>query len=55
MKELFSERNSDARIITLYKSKGEEGDCINYTKTSLFNVTRNAFAKVVQSRIQTLA
>nr|XP_049705654.1 transposon TX1 uncharacterized 149 kDa protein [Helicoverpa armigera] len=45
----------DADIITLYKGKGDRGDCNNYRGISLLSVTGKAFAKVILKKIETLA
>ena len=45
----------DAKIITLYKNKGDRGDCNNYRGVSLLNVAGKIFAKVILKRLQTLA
>ena len=37
----------DAKIITLYKNKGERSDCNNYRGISLLSVTGKVFAKVI--------
>ncbi|KAJ2944193.1 hypothetical protein O0L34_g18171 [Tuta absoluta] len=45
----------DADIITLYKGKGDRGDCNNYRGISLLSIAGKAFAKVILSRLETLA
>ena len=37
----------DANIVTLYKNKGDRGDCNNYHGISLLNIVGILFAKVV--------
>ena len=44
----------DANITTLYKNKGDRGDCNNYRGISLLSITRKLFARVMLKRIQTL-
>ena len=45
----------DAKIITLYKNKGDRGDCNNYRGISLFSVVGKLLAHVVLKRLQVLA
>lgn len=45
----------DADIVTLYKGKGDRGDCNNYRGISLLSIVGKAFAKVVLRRLETLA
>ena len=45
----------DARIVTLYKNKGERSDCNNYRGISLLSIVGKVFARVVLARLQTLA
>ena len=45
----------DARIITLYKNKGDRGDCNNYRGISLLSTVGKAFARVVLSRLRVIA
>ena len=45
----------DAKIITLFKKKGERSDCNNYRGTSLLSVTGKVFAKVILIRLHKLA
>ncbi|KAG7305186.1 hypothetical protein JYU34_009222 [Plutella xylostella] len=45
----------DAEIITLYKGKGDRGDCNSYRGISLLSIVGKAFAKVVLNRLETLA
>ena len=45
----------DANIVTLYKNKGDRGDCNNYCGISLFNIIGKLFTKVVLMKLQVLA
>jgi hypothetical protein len=45
----------DAKITTLYKQKGDRGDCNNYRGISLLSVTGKVIAKLVLNRLQKLA
>ena len=45
----------DANVITLYKNKGDRGDCNTYHGISLLNVVGKVFARVVLKRLQVLA
>ena len=45
----------DAKIITLYKNKGDRSDCNNYRGISLLSIVGKAFARVVLGRLQPLA
>ena len=45
----------DAKIITLFKNKGERSDCNNCRGTSLLSVIGKVFAKVILIRLQRLA
>ena len=45
----------DAKIITLYKNKGERSDCNNYRGISLLSIVGKAFARIVLGRLQKLA
>ena len=45
----------DAKIITLYKNKGERSDCNNYRGISLLTVVGKVFARVILIRLQRLA
>ena len=45
----------DANIVTLYKNKGDRGDCNNYRDMSLFNIVGKLFAKVVLMKLKVLA
>ena len=45
----------DAKVITLYKHKGDRGDCNNYRGISLLSVVGKVFARVVLKRLQVLA
>ena len=45
----------DAKIITLYKNKGEQNDCNNYRGISLLGIVGKVFARVILVRLQKLA
>ena len=45
----------DANIVTLYKNKGNKGDCNNYRVISLLNIVSKLFAKVVLMKLRVLA
>lgn len=45
----------DAKIITLYKNKGERSDCNNYRGISLLSIVGKAYARVMLNRLQILA
>ena len=45
----------DVSIDTLYKNKGDRGDCNNYHGISLLNMVGKLFAKVVLLKQQILA
>lgn len=45
----------DAKIVTLYKNKGERSDCNNYRGISLLSIVGKVFAKVILTRLQKLA
>ena len=45
----------DANVVTLYKNKGDRGDCNNYRGISLLSVVGKVFARVVLKRLQVLA
>lgn len=45
----------DAKIITIYKNKGERSDCNNYRGISLLSIVGKVFARVILIRLQTLA
>ena len=45
----------DANIVTLYKNKGDRGDCNNYRGISFLNIIGKLFAKVVLMKLQVLA
>lgn len=44
-----------ANIVTMYKNKGDKGDCNNYRGISLLSTTGKAFARVILNRLQRLA
>ena len=45
----------DANMVTLYKNKGDIGDCSNYRGISLLSTLEKLFARVVLKRLQVLA
>ena len=45
----------DANIVTLYKNKGDKGDCNNYRGISLMSITGKAFARIILKRLHLLA
>ena len=45
----------DAKIVTLYKNKGERSDCNNYRGISLLSIVGKVFARVILTRLQKLA
>ena len=45
----------NAKIITLYKNKGDRSDCNNYRGISLLSIVGKVFARVVLVRLQVLA
>ena len=45
----------DANIVTLYKNKGDRSDCNNYRGISLLSIVGKAFARVILTRLQSLA
>ena len=45
----------DAKIITLYKNKGDRSDCNNCRGISLLSIVGKVFARVVLARLQVLA
>ena len=45
----------DSKIITLYKQKGDKGDCNNYRGILLLSVLGKVFARVILPRLQILA
>ena len=42
----------DAKIVTLYKNKGERSDCNNYRGSSLLSIVGKVYARVVLARLQ---
>ena len=44
----------DAKIVTLYKNKGDRSDCNNYRGISLLSVVGKVFARVILVRLQEL-
>jgi len=45
----------DAKIVTLYKNKGDRSDCNNYSGISLLSIVSKAFSRVVLNRLQLFA
>ena len=45
----------DANIVTVYKNKGDRGDCNNYHGISLLNIVGKLFAKVVLMKVRVQA
>lgn len=45
----------DAKIVTLYKNKGDRRDCNNYSGISLLSITGKLYARVLLGRLQKLA
>ena len=45
----------DAKIITLYKNKGDRSNCNNYRGISLLDAVGKAFARIVLKRLRLLA
>ena len=45
----------DAKIITLYKNKGERSDCNNYRGISLLSIVGKVYACVILGRLQKIA
>lgn len=45
----------DAKIITLFKNKGDRSDCNNYRGISLLSIVGKVFARVVLTRLQVIA
>ena len=45
----------DAKIVTLYKNKGERSDCNNYRGISLLSIVGKVFAPVILTHLQKLA
>ena len=44
----------DAKILTLYKNKGERSDCNNYRGISLLSLVGKVFARVALKKLQSL-
>ena len=45
----------DAKIVTLFKNKGDHSNCNNYHGISLLSIVGKVFARVVLARLQILA
>ena len=45
----------DAKIVTLFKNKGDHSECNNYRGISLLSVVGKVFARLVLARLQILA
>ena len=45
----------DVNIVTLYKNKGDRGDCNNYRGISLLDIVGKLFAKIVLMKLRVLA
>ena len=45
----------DAKIVTLYKNKGDRSDCNNYRGISLLSIVGKVYARVLLARLQQLA
>ncbi|XP_048004286.1 uncharacterized protein LOC125240437 [Leguminivora glycinivorella] len=45
----------DANVVTLYKGKGDRGDCNNYRGISLLSIVGKAFARATLAKLQKLA
>ena len=45
----------NAKIVTLFKNKGDRSDCNNYRGISLLSIVGKVFARVVLARLQILA
>ena len=45
----------DATIVTLYKNKGDRSHCNNYRGISLLSIVRKVFARILLTRLHTLA
>ena len=44
----------DAKIVNLFKNKGDRNDCNNYHGISLLSIVGKVFARVVLARLQIL-
>ena len=51
----FPHEMRNAKIVTLYKNKGDKGDCNNYRGISLLSITGKAFARIILKRLHKLA
>ncbi|XP_063386472.1 uncharacterized protein LOC134672159 [Cydia fagiglandana] len=54
-KEVLPQDMRDANIVTLYKGKGDRGDCNCYRGISLLSIVGKLFARVVLTKLQKLA
>ena len=45
----------DTKITTLYKGKGDRSDCNNYRGISLLSIVGKVYARIILTRLQTLA
>ena len=45
----------DANVVTLYKNKGDRGDCNNYRRVSLLSAVGKVFARVILKKFHVLA
>lgn len=50
-----SQDMKDAKIVTLYRNKGERSDCNNYRGISLLNIVGKVYARVSLARLHLLA